>query len=77
LHADRLLIYTAGACGGFSISVFKPDKIKIMKKETKALSAEKNRRVLNFHSWLVNCGNKYLNDTERMDRAILIVEADC
>ena len=48
-----------------------------MLKETKALSAEKKRQVLKFHAWLVNCGNIYLNDAQRMDRANLIVEAAC
>ena len=48
-----------------------------MTKEVKAVNAEKKRQVLKFHAWLVKCGNKYLNDVERMDRAILIVEAAC
>jgi hypothetical protein len=48
-----------------------------MTKENKAVNAEKKRQVLKFHAWLEKCGNKFLNDTERMDRAFLIVESKC
>jgi len=48
-----------------------------MTKETKAINAEKKRRVANFYAWLERANNKFLNDVERMDRAILIIESKC
>jgi hypothetical protein len=31
-------------------------------------------RTEKFYAWLQKSGNKYLSDTERMDRAFLIVQ---
>jgi hypothetical protein len=48
-----------------------------MTKDKKAINAEKKRRVSNFYAWLEKANNKFLNDVEKMDRAILIIESGC
>jgi hypothetical protein len=48
-----------------------------MIKNAKATNAEKKKRVSNFYAWLEKANNKFLHDAERMDRAILIIEAGC
>ena len=48
-----------------------------MTPDTAAINAKKKKRVSDFYAWLEKANNKFLNDGERMSRAILIIESDC